>query len=125
MDIADGFDTITKKDIESGEVSLQNGNYFELDEPITKENAYEVITGLVSLLDDTLREKKCYLYCSKAISDAYNTSYKTTAKGYHITANSNRPSWKVQTETSSSALRLENATPNSYTYPSRKIYSSE
>lgn len=81
MDIADGFDTITKKDIESGEVSLQNGNYFELDEPITKENAYEVITGLVSLLDDTLREKKCYLYCSKAISDAYNTSYKNNSKG--------------------------------------------
>ena len=102
--------TITKKDIESVEVSLQNGNYFELDEPITKENAYEVITGLVSLLDDTLREKKCYLYCSKAISDAYNTSYKNNSKGISYNGKFEQTVVEGSNGTSSSALRLENAT---------------
>lgn len=81
MDLCDGFDTITDKDVDSGELSEDKGNYIELDEVITRDNAYDVITGLVEKLDDILREQKCYLYCSRQIADWYNRSYKANSKG--------------------------------------------
>lgn len=81
MDICDGFDTITDKDIASGEVSAEKGNYIELDKAITPETAYDVITDIVEHLDDVLREQKCYLFCSRKIADAYNRSYKAQGKG--------------------------------------------
>ena len=81
LDLCDGFDTITAKDVDSGELSEAKGNYIELDEVITRDNAYDVITGLVEKLDDIIREQKCYLYCSRQISDWYNRSYKANSKG--------------------------------------------
>lgn len=81
FDIFDGFDTLTEKDIDSGEVSEKNGNLIVLEEEITAENAYEVITGIVEKLDQRLRRQKCFLYCSQAIADAYNKGYKAANHG--------------------------------------------
>lgn len=81
FDLFDGFDTITEKDIDAGEISEENGNLIILDEEITEENAYDVITGIVTKLNKQLRRQKCFLYCSQAISDAYNKSYKANSKG--------------------------------------------
>lgn len=81
MDLCDGFDTITAKDVASGELAVAKGNYIELDKVLTAENTYDVITSLVEQLDDILREQKCYLYCSRKISDWYNRGYKAAGKG--------------------------------------------
>ncbi len=81
FDLFDGFDTITERDIETGEVSEENGNLIILDQEITAENAYDIITGIVEKLNPLLRRQKCYLYCSQAIADAYNRSYKKEGKG--------------------------------------------
>ena len=81
FDLFDGFDTITDKAIDAGEISEKNGNLIVLDEEITPENAYDVITGIVTKLNMLLRRQKCFLYCSQAIADAYNKSYKAESKG--------------------------------------------
>lgn len=81
MDLFDGFDTISAKDVTSGEVSVENGNYVKLDEEITPENAYEVITGLLDHMSEELRGQKAYLYCSRKIADAYNKGYKKANAG--------------------------------------------
>lgn len=81
FDLFDGFDTITDKDIDAGEISEKNGNLIVLDEVITPENAYDIITGIVTKLNLHLRREKCFLYCSQAIADAYNKGYKANSKG--------------------------------------------
>lgn len=77
LDLFDGFDTITQKEIDANNISVENKNYIKLPEEITNESAVEVIRdNILYKLDDELREKTCYLYCSRSILDKYNVAYQ-------------------------------------------------
>ena len=42
MDLFDGFDTITTKEVTSGAIAAEEGNYMKLDEEITSANAVDI-----------------------------------------------------------------------------------
>ncbi|MCM1320256.1 MAG: hypothetical protein NC217_07745 [Muribaculaceae bacterium] len=74
-DLFDGFDTITEKDIAEGKISEANKNYKKLTEPITSENAVDVLKDILFSLDPNLRKEDCFLFCDYATADAYNEAY--------------------------------------------------
>lgn len=77
MDLFDGFDTITQKEIDATNISAEKGNYIKLPEEITNESAVEVIRdNILFKLDEELRAQTCYLYCSQSILDKYNVAYQ-------------------------------------------------
>lgn len=87
MDLFDGFDTITEKEITAGNISAANGNYLKLDAPITLANAVETAQKILYALDDELRasEEPVYIYCTQEFLDLYNKAYKleTGATAYN------------------------------------------
>lgn len=76
MDLFDGFDTITEKEITAGEITKDKKNYMKLASEITVENAVDVFKDIMKALHPVLRRTKCYIYCSQDILDIYNESYK-------------------------------------------------
>lgn len=76
MDLFDGFDTITEKEIAAGAISGEKGNYLRLSEAIDKTNAVDVLQSIMYKMSPELRGEKCYIYCSQEILDAYNKAYK-------------------------------------------------
>ena len=58
VDLFDGFDTITQKEITAGAVAKENGNYMKLTEDITKANAVDVAKEILFSLDPRLRSQE-------------------------------------------------------------------
>ena len=81
MDLFNGFDTITLKEITAGEISVANKNLIELDEAITTANAVDLIKDIVFKLNSKMRKKDLFIYCSQNIYDKYNESYLLTHSG--------------------------------------------
>lgn len=81
VDLFDGWDTITQKEIEAGSISSTNGNLIEISEAITDVNAVDVAQSIMYAMSDELREEKCYLYCTQDFFDKYNKCYKLTSGG--------------------------------------------
>lgn len=81
VDLFDGFDTITTKDIASGAISAENGNYMKLTEDITKANAVDVAKEILFSLDPRLRAQDLYMFCSQDFADKYNEAYLMTHGG--------------------------------------------
>ena len=81
MDLFDGFDTITQKEIEAENISVAKGNYLKLTEKITKANACDVLKEILFSLDPHLRAQQLNLYCSQELVDMYNESYQLTHGG--------------------------------------------
>lgn len=75
QDLFDGFDTITDKEIASGAVSAENGNYMKLTEGITKANAVDAAKEILFSLDPRLRSQELYMFCSQDFVDKYNEAY--------------------------------------------------
>ena len=80
-DLFNGFDTITRKEIEDGNVSAKNRNYVKLSEKITKANAVDALKDIMYRMDPVLRNTDCMMYCSPKIADYYNEAYKLSSGG--------------------------------------------
>ena len=86
-----GFDTITEAEITATNIATAKGNLVEINEAVTKTNAYDVLTNLYNSASDELKEQsvKMYLpgdvyraYCDDYLAHfgavPYNTQYKKT-----------------------------------------------
>lgn len=77
-----GFETIIEKEIVAGNISVEKGNLIVLDEQITEQNADSLLKKALFAASDELREEEeAFLYCSRAVNDAYNQNYLLTHTG--------------------------------------------
>ena len=75
MDLFDGFDTITDKEITSGAIAAEKGNYMKLTEEITSANAVDAAKEILFSLDPRLRAQDLYMFCTQDFADKYNEGY--------------------------------------------------
>lgn len=80
-DLFNGFDTITQKEIESGAISADEGNYMKIGDAVTSANAVDVAKEILFSLDPRLRSQDLYIYCSQDFVDKYNEAYLLTHGG--------------------------------------------
>lgn len=80
-DLFDGFDTITAAEITAGNISAEKGNYIELSEAITKENAVDVLKSILYSMDANLRKEDCFMFVPIVVADFYNEAYKMESQG--------------------------------------------
>ena len=80
VDLFDGFDTITGKEIKAGEIATAKGNLFEFGEKINKNNAVDSIVSFCRQADPLLvgRNKNLKLFLPINVLNAYNDDYKAT-----------------------------------------------
>lgn len=74
-DLFDGFDTITEKEIATGAISLENGNYGKFTEAVTSANAVDAAKEILFSLDPRLRSQELLMFCSQDFADKYNEAY--------------------------------------------------
>lgn len=87
-----GFDTIAEKEITAGNISAEKGNYVKLTEKITKQNAADILkAAILDNASDELREETSYIFCSRALTDAYNESYLLTHQGINYNTEYKQP----------------------------------
>ncbi len=78
-ELFNGFDTITKTEITANNITVAKKNLIELSEPITKTNAYDLLTEEVLYkLTDEMRAQELNIYCAQSIVDKYNQAYFAT-----------------------------------------------
>lgn len=87
----DGFDTITEKEIEAGNISEEKGNLVKLTSKITFENAGQLLKEAMYKMTDELREEDCFMFCSRDVVDAYNENYLLTHQGIVYNDKFNQP----------------------------------
>lgn len=75
IDLFDGFDTITDKEITSGAIAAEEGNYMKLTEEITSANAVDAAKEILFSLDHRLRSQDLYMFCTQDFADKYNEGY--------------------------------------------------
>ena len=75
IDLFDGFDTITTKEVTSGAIAAEEGNYMKLDEEITSANAVDIAKEILFSLDPRLRAQDLYMFCTQDFADKYNEGY--------------------------------------------------
>lgn len=75
IDLFDGFDTITDKEITSGAIAAEEGNYMKLTEEITSANAVDIAKEILFSLDPRLRSQDLYMFCTQDFADKYNEGY--------------------------------------------------
>ena len=75
MDLFDGFDTITEKEIAAGAISAEEKNYMKLTDEITAANAVDVAKEILFSLDPRLRGQDLYMFCTQDFADKYNEGY--------------------------------------------------
>lgn len=80
-DLFDGFDTITRKEIQAGTIAASEKNYIKLDEKITKANAVDISKEILWQLDPLLRDQELLMFCSQDFADKYNEAYLLTHAG--------------------------------------------
>ena len=81
LDLFDGFDTITSKEITAGTIAASEGNYMKLTDAITNDNAVDIAKEILFSLDPRLRAQDLYMFCTQEFADAYNESYLLTHGG--------------------------------------------
>lgn len=81
LDLFNGFDTITEKEIADGNISAANGNYILLDAKPDKLNAVDLAQSIMYAMSPELRAEDCIMFCDQAFADAYNKSYKIESGG--------------------------------------------
>lgn len=81
IDLFDGFDTITEKEIAAGAISAEEKNYMKIDEEITRANAVDIAKEILFSLDPRLRQQDLYMFCTQDFADKYNESYQMTHSG--------------------------------------------
>ena len=75
IDLFDGFDTITDKEITSGAIAAEEGNYMKLTEEVTSANAVDAAKEILFSLDPRLRAQDLYMFCTQDFADKYNEGY--------------------------------------------------
>lgn len=81
LDLFDGYDTITDKEITAGAIAAEEGNYMKLTDEITRDNAVDIAKEILFSLDPRLRAQDLYMFCTQEFADAYNESYLLTHGG--------------------------------------------
>lgn len=77
----DGFDTITSKEIEKGEIAAGNGNYTKLTEAIDNTNAVDIFQTAYESVAPELQGVPVNIYCTYDQKRAYEKDYKATTGG--------------------------------------------
>ena len=80
-DLFDGFDTITKKEIDSNKISTTVGNLYEFAEEITKTNAVEMLQSFYESASDELQDQETKLYLPVSVYNAYKKDYQVRFNG--------------------------------------------
>ncbi|MCH3994309.1 MAG: hypothetical protein LKE54_04530 [Prevotella sp.] len=77
VDLFDGYDTITTKEIQTGNISVENGNFMDLDlSTINATNAVDILKSFWRSADEMLQDQKCILFVAPSIFNAYCDDYK-------------------------------------------------
>lgn len=80
-DLFDGFDTITKKEIDTNKISTTEGNLYEFGEEITKTNAVEMLQSFYESASDELQDQETKLYLPVSVYNAYKKDYQVRFNG--------------------------------------------
>lgn len=80
-DLFNGFDTITKQEIDNSNISTSNGNLCEFAQPITKTNAVDMLMDFYDAAAEELQGVKTKLYVPFKVYQAYNRDYATRFGG--------------------------------------------
>lgn len=80
-DLFNGFDTITKQEIDNSNISTSNGNLCEFAQPITKTNAVDSLMDFYDAAAEELQGVKTKLYVPVKVYQAYNRDYATRFGG--------------------------------------------
>lgn len=79
VDLFDGYDTITKKEITAGNISVANGNMVNVNpSTIDATNAVDTLKAIYRAADPHLRKAKTNMFVTPSIFDAYCDDYKQT-----------------------------------------------
>lgn len=78
MQLFDGFDTITAKEITAGTIAAAKGNYMELGAPIDAQNAVDAFKSIYDSASDELQGEPSKLYITRQQYRAYCEDYKAT-----------------------------------------------
>jgi hypothetical protein len=77
-DLFDGFDTITEKEITAGTIAAGQGNFLQLGDEITKDNATDILMSIYESADDILQGTPTKMFVPYAVYRAYNKDYMQT-----------------------------------------------
>lgn len=77
-ELFNGFDTITKTEMDAAKISEDLGNMFTI-EAISKDNAVDVLKQFYRAADPVLRETQTKLYIPQGVYDNYVDDYQATA----------------------------------------------
>lgn len=75
VDLFDGFDTITGKEITAGNIAAAKGNYLEFEEDVTAQNAADVLMNIYEQADDTLQGVPTKMFVPVQVYRDYNKDY--------------------------------------------------
>ncbi len=77
-DLFDGFDTIAAAEITAGNISVAKKNLFEFSDPISSNNAVDLLKACYRAAAPELRGQKVKMYMTYDILDAYQDDYQQT-----------------------------------------------
>lgn len=75
VDLFDGFDTITQKEIEAGTIDTTKGNFIQLSQAIDESNATDILMNIYENADDTLQGVPTKMFVPFSVYRAYNKDY--------------------------------------------------
>lgn len=75
VDLFNGFDTITQKEVEAGTIATGEGNYIELGEAIDRNNAVDILMDIYEKADDVLQGVPTKMFVPFDVYNAYNKAY--------------------------------------------------
>ena len=75
VDLFNGFDTITKQEVDAGTIATGEGNYIELGEAIDRNNAVDLLMDIYEKADDVLQGVPTKMFVPFEVYNAYNKAY--------------------------------------------------
>lgn len=75
VDLFDGFDTITQKEIAAGTIDTTEGNFIQLSLAIDESNATDILMSIYENADDTLQGVPTKMFVPFSVYRAYNKDY--------------------------------------------------
>lgn len=75
VDLFNGFDTITAKEITAGGIATGKGNFMQLDTAIDNSNATDILMSIYESADDNLQGVPTKMYIPFNVYRAYNKDY--------------------------------------------------
>lgn len=75
VDLFDGFDTITQKEIDAGTIGTTQGNFMQLPQAIDESNATDILMSIYENADDTLQGVPTKMFVPFSVYRAYNKDY--------------------------------------------------